>query len=281
MRNKMLIAILITLLLLIGSIVLIVMSFADDEKLKDALREAGIDEVSQEVYTDRSIARGQVITEQDVYENQIPVDEARAEAFLCKEDVIGKRTVGAMEPDQPLTVQDLGLRKEDVLKNEIERLKKRRPRSNEVCSHLADTKVRIPVKFLYRATRDIPEGERIKESDIETIPVAEHNTKNCIGDVRLAVNHMAKYGIEKDQFLYHHYLVTVGIEEEDAFVATRGLKPGEVVKPDDVAKKHLEKNMCSANAILEENLITGSIVVQPIAKDQVFRVIDLQASTEK
>jgi flagella basal body P-ring formation protein FlgA len=280
MRNKPLNAVALVLLIIAGCVYLIAMSSADDEKLRTALNEAGI-KISQEVNTDRAIANGQVITEQDVYEVEIPANEARAEAFLCKADVIGKRTVGAMEPDQPLTIQDLGLSREVVLNNEIERLKKHNSKSNGFCSHSVDTKVREPEKFVYKATSDIPEGERIKAGDIKTLPAAENDTKNCIGDIRLVANHMAKYGIESGQLLHPHNFATVGKDEEDAFVATRDLKPGDVVKPEDIAKKHFEKNKCSANAILDENLIAGSNVVQPITRDQVFRVIDLQASTKK
>lgn len=50
---------------------------------------------------------------------------------------------------------------------------------------------------------------------------------------------------------------------EDAFVATRDLKPGDTVSAADIVKKHFEKNNCSVNAILEQSLIEGSKVVQP------------------
>ncbi|MCW5824898.1 MAG: flagella basal body P-ring formation protein FlgA [Cyanobacteria bacterium TGS_CYA1] len=281
MRNKILIAIALMLLLIVGSVILVVMSLAEDGKLKNALREAGFEEVSQAVYTDRPLASGQVITAQDVYENEISIDDARAEVVMCKDDVIGKRTVGAMEGCAPLTVQDVGLRREDVLNNELDRLKKIGAKTHGICAHKSDTKIRAPQKFVFRVNRDVPEGERIKASDIDTLPAAEHDTKNCIGDIRLVINHMAKYGMEKDQLLHPHNLVTVGEYEEDAFVATRDLKPGDIVSAADIAKKHFEKNKCSVNAILEQSLIEGSKVVQPIAKDQVFRVIDLQAAASK
>ncbi|MBP7860469.1 flagella basal body P-ring formation protein FlgA [bacterium] len=280
MRNKLIIFISVALLLIIGCVVLIVMSLADDQKLKDALSEAGI-KVSQEVYTDRPIASGQIITAQDVYENQIPVDQVRTELFLCKDDVIGKRTVGAMEGNQPLTVQDLGLRREDVLKDEIARLKNPGANKNASCSHSADTKVKMPGAVVFKSKRDIPEGERIKASDVEIVPAKDYNTKDAACDIRLVANHVVKYGLENGQLLSSFDFATVGKEgEEDAFIATRDLKPGETVKLEDVAKKHFEKEKCSVNAILDQSLIVGSKVAQPISKDQVFRVIDLQAPTK-
>lgn len=277
MRSKILIAIALMLLLIVGSIVFLVISFMEDDKFRGALIDAGLGETSQEIYTDRHIAKGEVITAQDIYEREIPMDDASSEVTICKDDVIGKRTVGEMEGDMPLTAQDVGLRKEDVLKNEIERRKKLDAKSHAACAHGSDTKIRMPEKFVFGVNKDIPEGERIKASDIDTLPAAEHDTKNCIGDIRLVINHMAKYGTEKEQLLHPHDLVTVGEYEEDAFVATRDLKPGDTVGASDIAKKHFEKNKCSVNAILEQGLIEGSKVVQPIAKDQVFRVIDLQA----
>lgn len=277
MKKKVLLSCLALLgLILVGSI-LIAISSADDEKLKQALREAGIEDIAQEVYTDRAISRGEVVTANDVYEIQIPVDEVRAEAFLCKDDAIGKRTVGAMEGGQSLTIQDLGLRKEEVLKSEIAKLKNQGKVKNAYCLHSADTKIRIPEKDVYKVTRGIPEGERIQASDIEKASVKDEDAKNCIGDIRLILNHMLGYGMEEGQPMRSVDLVVVGKEsEEDAFVATRDLKPGEVVKPEDVAKKHFEKEKCSVNAILDQSLIVGSSVLQPIAKDRVFRVVDLR-----
>ena len=109
MKKKVLLSCLALLgLILVGSI-LIAISSADDEKLKQALREAGIEDIAQEVYTDRAISRGEVVTANDVYEIQIPVDEVRAEAFLCKDDVIGKRTVGAMEGGAVLNCSGFGI----------------------------------------------------------------------------------------------------------------------------------------------------------------------------
>ncbi len=275
MRNKPLIAIALVLLVIAGCVYLIAMSSADDEKLRTALSEAGI-KVSQEVNTDRPIANGQVITEQDVYETEIPADEARAETFLCKADVIGKRTVGAMEPDQPLTIQDLGLSREEILNNEIERLKKHDSKSNGFCSHAVDTKVRMPEKFIYKMTREIPEGERLKPADVVAHPIYEKDVKNCVVDIRLIRNHVIKYGVNDMQKLHSFDLAVVGKDgDEDAFVATRDLKPGDKVKPEDIAKKHFEKGKCSVTAILDESFIAGSTVLQPIAKDHVFRAIDL------
>lgn len=278
MKKKTMLLIAVPVVLIVVGLIFVVLSSADDERLKDALREAGIEQDVQEVYTDRAIASGQVISAQDVYEAQIPLGDVRAEAFLCMNDVIGKRIVGAMEPNQFLTVQDVGLRKEDVLKIELDRLKDNHSNKNALCPHASDSKLKLPEKVIYKATRGIPEGERIKASDIKAVPAEENETKDCAGDARLIVNHVAKYGLESGQIFSLFDVVTVGKEQdEDAFVAARDLKPGETVKPTDIVEKHFEKGKCSVNAILDKSLIEGSKVVQPIAKDQVFRLIDLVA----
>lgn len=279
MLKKVLLIALIPILLIAVAIVLIMGSSAEDEKLKKALRDAGLSsDEAQILCADKPIAKGQIISERDVYEVGVDLNELHAGSIICIGDVVGKRAAGVIQAGEPVTAEDIGLRRQDHLKSELERLKNYDIGTRGFCSHPYETIVH-PLFVKYKAKRDIPAGERIKITDFKSACSFETDHFPCVTDIRLIVNHASKFGIEKGQLLHAFDIDSVGKYETDVFVAARDLKPEDIVKLEDIEIKHFRKGECSVTAILEKSMIPGSKVLQPIAKGQVFRVVDLYSSS--
>lgn len=278
-RNRIiLVSVLTPVALLALGLTYLIFYMVDDYQQVQAWSRSGINKLGQAVYTDRPLEDNQLITERDIYEKQIPSIKILADSILCKNDVIGKRVKYPMIQNQLMTCEDIGMSREELHKDELVRLK--RCDGNDLkalCPHLANTKVRLAEKSVYKLVQDMQEGAILKVSDFKLESREGEETEHCVSDIRLLVGRKTKYGMTKGQPVHSFDLEMESTEEQDAYVSTRDLKPGESLKKDDIEKKHFNENQRPVTAILDPALILGSKVMQPVAKDQVLRSVDLEA----
>ncbi len=236
--------------------------------------QTGLQNARRAVVADREIPVGQKITLKDVYETNEVTGLLLSDSALCSDFVVGLAPSSKIELGRQITLDcfDDAVQQAQQ-KRQLERLK--RQSVLMVCSHpRVDPVAEERVQIVF-AIRDIPEGQLIAKSDLDTryLP-AEKVPLDYADDQSTVIGKLSKFGIAAGQIIYFTDLAL-----NKVFVATKDLKAGHVLtKTDFQLRKIAEGEVPPISAVGSDTVLSGASAITSIKRGEIIRLADLTLS---
>ncbi len=280
-RNLILVFLLVLpAILLAGGLTWLIAFVIENIQENDAWREKGLYKIGQVVFAERYIEDGEVIKEEDLFEQMVDPETIRANSILCKDFLVGKTARYSLSANSLITCDDMGMSQQELEKEELKKLDKAKidPLIG-ICPHDKSTKIpMVKTLFVVKTTKAIDEGAILKVADLK-IEKADTgaDTTEALRDIRNAVGHQLRNGASADHTLVHDDLRLDGAQPITAYVAVRDLKAAEVISEKDIQTKELNSDQYRVNELLDKSFIVGKKATQTIKRDQVIRCVDVSS----
>lgn len=267
--------VLFSCMLLAASCVTIFFALSQQEAVSlNRWHKTGLQNARRAVVADREIPIGHKITLKDVYETNTVSELLLSDSALCSDFAVGGAPFSKIERGAEITLDYFRQDVQHAMQTrQLERLKGQS--ALRVCSHRrVDPLAQEQVQTFF-AIRDIPEGQPIDKSDMETryLP-AEKVPLNFADDQASVIGKLSKFGIEKGQIINF-----LDVESDNVFVATKDLKPGNVLtKTDFQSRKIAEGEIPPITAVGSETYFKGATVNASIECGEIIRLADLTLS---